>query len=264
MGEIDERERIRVEREGGVAVVTIDRPEAKNALTLAMWRRLADAFENLAADETTRATVLTGAGGAFSAGADIKEFAQVRDTPADAEIYAEAVERANRAVSGAPAPTLAAVSGPAFGGGCGLALCCDLRFADARARFAIPAARLGIVYGVEETRALVEAVGLAQAREILFTAAPVDAERAVEIGLARGPVAPDALAAAKAAAAQIAENAPLSVRGAKRALTLLTRGDTPERRAALAEATRRAVESADYAEGRRAFAERRPPRFTGR
>ena len=257
-------EAITLDHDGeALAVVTLNRPDRRNALTLAMWRGLAERIEALGREPALRAVILTGAGGAFSAGADIAEFAEVRATPEAAEAYAEEVERATRALAHCPKATIAAVSGPAYGGGCGLALACDFRVADASAHFAIPAAKLGIVYGVEETKALLSAVGLAHAKEMLFAAKRHDADSAAAIGLVTHRAETDALSAARALAATLADKAPLSIAGAKTALDALTPAPAAAGLAAIRAAEARAADSADYAEGVRAFAEKRPPRFTG-
>lgn len=251
-------------KDQAVAVVTLNRPAQRNAMTLAMWRDLADLFHDLGADPALRAIVLTGAGGAFCAGADIKEFEAVRTDPDSGAAYGAAVDRCNAAIAHVPKATFAAVSGPAFGGGCGLALACDFRIADRTAAFAIPAARLGIVYGVHETRAVLNAVGLMRAKEILFTAKRYDAVEALQIGLASRLVEADALGVAVAEAAALAERAPLTIAGAKQVLQLLTEGDTAARRDAVHAIQAQALSSDDYKEGQRAFAEKRAPRFTGR
>lgn len=256
-------EHVKVAREGALAVVTLDRPERKNALSLAMWRALAEAFEGLGAEPEVRAVILTGAGGSFCAGADISEFGAARSDEASGAAYSEAVERANSAILEAPKATYAAVSGPAMGGGCGLALCCDFRFADESAYFGIPAARLGIVYGLAETRALVAAVGEEAAKDILFTGRRVPAAEAREIGLVRG-VADDAVAAARAHAAQLLENAPLTIGGAKATLAALAGDPAPEALARARDWQRRALESEDYKGAVAAFAEKRKPVFRGR
>jgi enoyl-CoA hydratase/carnithine racemase len=250
--------------EPGVAVVTLNRPAQRNALTLAMWRELAATMDRLGAEPDLRAIVLTGAGGCFSAGADIKEFEKVRATVEAGAAYAEAVDRCNDAIRHAPKATFAAVSGPAYGGGCGLALCCDFRIADRTASFAIPAAKLSIVYGLAETRAVLQAVGAARAKEVLFTGRRFEAEEAATIGLATHLSESDALSGALAEARALGDKAPLSIAGAKLALAVLTEGRNAEREAAFAAMRARALASEDYKEGVRAFAEKRPPRFTGR
>ncbi len=246
-----------------VAVVTLNRPESRNALTLAMWQGLAETFESLSEEPEVRAVILTGAGGAFCAGADIKEFETVRSDLENGELYGHTVERANRAILECTKATYAAVSGPAFGGGCGLALCCDFRFADRTAVFAIPAARLGIVYGIHETRALVNAVGLETAKDILFTARRLDAEEAEASGMASGLVE-DPMAAAKDHAARLRENAPLTIAGAKAVFATMGGGPDAPQRDRIRDWQRRALESEDYRNAVAAFAQKRKPEFHGR
>jgi len=255
---------IRVDRSDPAVVrVILDRAARKNALTLAMWTALADLFETLAAEPEVRAVILSGAGGVFCAGADISEFGAARSDAASGEIYSAAVERANIAIRDCPKATYAAISGPAMGGGCGLALCCDFRFADDTAVFSIPAARLGVVYAVTETAALVETVGIETAKDILFTARRLDAAEAMAKGLVTER-AEDAMAAALAHAALLRENAPMTIAGAKATLRALAGAPEP---AALAEALdwqRRAVLSEDYRGAVEAFAQKRRPEFHGR
>ena len=246
-----------------VAVVTLNRADQKNAMTLAMWRGLGEALEGLSAEPGLRAIVLTGAGGAFCAGADIKEFGTVRADPEAAKAYAAAVDRANHALLGCPKATFAAVSGPAMGGGCGLALCCDFRVADATAYFGIPAARLGIVYGIAETAALVAAVGQARAREVLFSGRRYAATEALETGLATALAPGAALDEALRLALALRDSAPLTIAGAKIALAALAPKVSAEDAARIAAAQDRAVASADYKEGVAAFRERRAPQFRG-
>ena len=168
---------------GGVVVVTLNRPERRNCLTLALWRRLAELYRSFADDPEVRCVILTGAGGQFCAGADISEFSTVRATPEQAEAYAEAVDEANDAMLKLPQPTIAAIAGYCVGGGCGLAVANDFRIAESNAIFSVPAARLGIVYGVKETRNLLNVVGLTNAKRILFAAERLPAGQAQEMGL---------------------------------------------------------------------------------
>jgi len=255
---------IRVDRSDPAVVrVIFDRAERKNALTLAMWRALGDLFEALGREPEIRAVILTGAGGVFCAGADISEFGAARSDAASGEIYSAAVERANHAIRDCPKATYAAISGPAMGGGCGLAMCCDFRFADATAVFSVPAARLGVVYAVSETAALVAAVGVETAKDILFTGRRLDAAEAAAKGLVTA-LAEDAMAAALAHAALLRENAPMTLAGAKATLRALAGAPEP---AALAEALdwqRRALTSEDYRGAVEAFAQKRRPEFRGR
>lgn len=249
--------------DGPIATVTLNRPAQRNAMTLAMWRGVADIFSDLSRDGAVRAILLTGAGQDFSVGADIAEFPSVRHTLEQSVAYEEAVDACSDAIAGAGKPTIALLSGYCLGGGCHLSMACDFRIADPTAILGIPAARLSIVYGVRSAQRLFALVGLTQAKRILFTADRIPAEDAACIGLVDG-VESDARAAAQALAGRMAQNAPLSVAGAKFILDGLAMGpgalDLDEAQARIDAASR----SFDYQEGRNAFAEKRPPRFEGR
>lgn len=252
---------IEVTRDGATAVVTLNRPAQRNAMTLAMWKEVARLFREFAGDDAVRAVILTGAGGNFSVGADISEFAKVRADIAQSTAYEVAVDASTDAIADLPKPTIAVADGYCLGGGCHLAMACDFRFAGPTAAFGIPAARLSIVYGLRSTQRLYALVGLTAAKRILFSAERFDAAEALRIGFA-DVRADDALKAAKDFAAAMADNAPLSISGAKFMLNGMAMGtvDPDEAQAAID----RASASGDYAEGRRAFAEKRRPRFTGR
>jgi enoyl-CoA hydratase/carnithine racemase len=253
---------LRVERRGAVAVVTIERPARRNAMSFAMWRRLGEIFHGFAAESGLRAAILTGAGGHFCAGADISEFGAARQDAAAGTHYERVVDECEAAIASLARPVIAAIEGVCVGGGCGLALACDFRFAAPSARFAITPARLGIIYGLRETHMLHAAVGLSQAKRILMSAEHLDAAEAARIGLIERVVEGPVLEAALAYAARLAENAPRSLAGAKRILNALAY-DRPDRRqidAWMEEANN----SEDYREGIAAFREKRPPKFTGR
>jgi len=252
---------ILVERDGPLAVVTLNRPEKRNALAMPHWLELGRTLHAFAADGTVRAVILTGAGGQFCAGADISEFDSARQDANSGDAYARAVDSSAEAIIALEKPVVAAIEGSCFGGGCGLAMDCDFRIAAKGARFAVPAAKLNIVYNTRDTRNLLSLVGPAHAKRILFTGDAIDAETALRLGLV-DELAEAPLEAARRLALRIAENAPFSVGGAKRLLNALVAGKPAEE---LGEAlSRRALDSEDYKEGRRAFKEKRKPRFTGR
>lgn len=246
-----------------LAIVTINRPGKRNALTLGMWQELVATFRRFADDPEVRGVVLTGAGDHFCAGADIGEFAATRDTAEQGLAYDDTVDECCDAIAHVPKPTIAAVRGFCMGGGCGLAMACDFRFAEAGATFGIPAARLSIVYGTRETQNLLALVGLANAKRILFSADRIGAAEAHRIGLVDRVVA-DPVAEARSFAAVMAANAPRSIAGSKRILTDLAMGEGALGAGVASDAARHAMDSEDYREGRRAFLEKRPPVFRGR
>jgi enoyl-CoA hydratase/carnithine racemase len=246
-----------------VAVVALHRPARRNAITLGMWRELAAIFTRLGADRDVRAVVLTGSGGHFCSGADVGEFGAVRRGAGDVTIYEQAVDGATRALIALPKPTIAAITGYCIGGGTGLAIACDFRIAATDARFGIPAAKLGIVYGLLDSRNLIALVGLARAKEILFSGRQLDAREALAIGLADQVVETDAREAAIDFAARLGQNAPLSIAGAKLTLNALAAGEADTRAPEIQAAIEHAAGSRDYAEGVRAFLEKRRPTFRG-
>lgn len=256
---------ILVEKEGSVVTVTLNRPAKRNAVSLAMWRRLADIFTELPRDPSARAVIVTGAGGHFCAGADISEFPRVRANAAMGKAYEEIADGAVRAVRDCPLPVVAAVSGYGMGGGCGLALACDFRFGDKTTRMGIPAARLGIVYGTLDCSLLLRQVGLANAKRVLFSGQAFDAADCCEIGLLDS-VAEDgsALDAARAFVDRLKSNAPLSIAGAKLVLQALASGTAEAKAHEIEAVVTGAMDSADYREGAAAFAAKRAPQFTGR
>jgi enoyl-CoA hydratase/carnithine racemase len=161
-------------------------------------------------------------------------------------------------------PTIAAVSGYGMGGGCALALACDFRVGDATTKMGIPAARLGVVYGELDCAMLYRQVGLANAKRVLYTGRAFDVSECAAMGLVDIVAADTALDGARALAAGIADNAPLSLAGSKLVLEALAAGSTAARRAEIAASIEGAMNSADYREGARAFLEKRKPAFTGR
>ncbi len=260
-----ETRRIRAEERGLARVLVIDNPAKRNALDFQALDELEEACA-AATRDGVRCLVVRGAGDeSFSSGFDLAEMAL---TSLRGERPDEAVERAADALSAVPCPTLAFLNGFAFGGGFELAVTCDLRVARTGVKLAMTPAKLGVVYPEGGLRRFVDLVGTARTRELFFTGRAIDAETALAWGLVNR-IAPAASAEgdALALADEIASNAPLAVRGMKRILQLLEatheRSLSPEERAEIAELRRRAFESADLREGRRAWEERRAPRFKG-
>jgi enoyl-CoA hydratase/carnithine racemase len=249
--------------EGRVATVTLDRPEALNAISTELALDLAAALEPLAVDPGVGAVVLTGAGErAFCVGADLKQRAGFDDH--GWFVQREAFRRGFAAVRRCPLPTVAAVSGFALGGGTELAISCDLVVAGTDATFGLPEVRLGLVPAGGGTQLLVRRVGRSAARDLVLTGRRVGATEALELGLADRVVAGgEVLAAATALAAELAGNAPTAVRMAKWALEV--GADLPLEAAMEVEdqAWRRAVLSDDRREGIAAWVEKRDPRWPG-
>lgn len=251
---------VRLERDGATARLLIDRPERRNAMTQAMWEAMPALVGEAMADADVRVLILTSAApGLFCAGADIGEFA-ARSGEESWRIANQAAIRATQyAIAHAPKPVIAAIDGDCVGGGCGLAIACDLRIVSPRARMGITPAKLGIVYSLFDTKLLVDLVGPARAKRILFTGALHDAAQALAIGLA-DEVADDPVAAALAIAQTIAGNAQHSVRSAKAIIRRILNGQADDDDATLA-LFRDAFTLPDCIEGLQAFGEKRPPRF---
>jgi len=248
----------------GTATVMLNRPAKRNAVSLAMWRRLSEIFAELGCRDAVRVIILTGAGGHFCGGADISEFSKVRSDSESGRKYEAVNEAASVAVRDCSKPTIAAISGFGMGGGCALALACDLRVGDATTRMGIPAARRGIVYGELDCALLHRQVGLANAKRVLYTGRAFDVNECATMGLIDIVAADTALNGARALAAEIADNAPLSLAGSKLVLEALAAGSTATRHAEISASIEGAMNSADYREGARAFLEKRKPAFTGR
>lgn len=253
-----------LERAGAIATLTLNRPEARNALDLAMRGELLSALDEVEADPGLRVLVLTGAGGHFCAGGDVKSMRERRYTAAEGRARVEALNRLVLRLVDFPRPTLASVDGFAVGAGCNLALACDLIVASDRARFGQVFARIGLIPDGGGTWLLPRLVGLARAKELIFTAEVVDAAEAARIGLVNRVVPAAALAEETARLAEsIAAGPPLALRLAKR---LVNRAAASDLAAALeAEAAAQAVTitSEDHQEGLQAFFEKRAPRFRG-
>jgi enoyl-CoA hydratase/carnithine racemase len=260
-----EASHILVERgDAGLATVTLNRPDKRNAITLEMWRRLRGIFGELGADATVRVIALRGAGGHFSAGADIKEFDTVRDTAAAGEAYERDVDGATLSIMTCPKPVVAVLEGFCLGGGLALAMGCDFRLAQAGVQFSVPAARIGTIYNLLDCQNLVALVGMVQAKRMLFNALAFGAKEAERMGLVDQVVDGDMAPALADFTAEMRENAPLAAAGHKLMLNAVAHGQVAERQQEIVQAFRTVMDSDDYREGTRAFAEKRPPRFVGR
>lgn len=258
---------IEFELNDGIAHITIDRAEKKNAFTQQMWRTLAQHFENFQAawlaktDHAPRAVILQGVPGAFCAGADIQELHAALQDPLAMASNQAAVLAAGLALTNLPIPTMAVIDGPCFGGGFALAAACDFRIGSTRSSFAITPARLGLLYGLEDTRLVVRLIGDAKARRMLMRSERVDAAKALDWGILDALVEPGALADLSAQRAQeMARSSRTSMAGIKATLGLLSNlSHTP------AGQLRADFESAfrgpDFAEGAQAFIDRREPNF---
>jgi enoyl-CoA hydratase/carnithine racemase len=255
-----------VERSGpedAIATLLLNRPDSHNAIRLGMYESLPDVLGEIDADRSVKVLVVRGAGRrAFASGADISEFRQVRADASSAKTYNERVAEAERALEGLAKPTIAMVHGYCIGGGCGLALACDLRFADEQATFAITPAKLGLVYSLDSTRRLVDVVGPSQAKWILMSGQRVSAERAHQIGLVDERVPGEDLEKLTYEFAELlCTRAQYTVRATKQIVGRILTGQTEDDEESR-ELRNSSFDTEDYAEGVRAFLEKRRPHFT--
>ena len=252
-----------VERSGAVVTLTLNRPDSRNAIRLGMYEELPRLIAQIGADSAIKVLVVRGAGRqAFGSGADISEFQEVRGDADSARSYNEHVAAAEDALSGLRKPTIAMIHGYCIGGGCGLALACDLRFADERARLAITAAKLGLVYGFESTKRLVDLVGPARAKWILMSGKHIDAETALRVGLIDEIIPADDLERHTYEFAELlTTRAQYSVRAAKVIVERIAAGQA-EDDDVITDLRNSSFDTDDYAEGVRAFLDKRPPVFT--
>jgi enoyl-CoA hydratase/carnithine racemase len=245
--------------EDGIAVLTLDRPAKRNALTSAMWGALPVLLARLAEEPGLRVLLVTGAAGTFSAGADIGELADLYADPAAADAFHAVNVTAEEALAAFPHPTLAVLRGACVGGGCQLAVACDLRFAAPDARLGITPAKLGIVYPAVPTARLTRLLGPARAKYLLFSGELLTAAQALTFGMVE-EVDPDVEARALAFARTLAARSAQTQGAVKAVVAAVGEGGDPQAAVAAWEQASRAG-GADVVEGLAAFLERRPPRF---
>lgn len=248
---------------GKVVTVSLSQPNRKNALSQSMWRALAASAKDLQTSNAL-AVVVRGDGPAFCAGADISEFADVYSSPEAAAQSSATIASALDAVDALPMPTIAAIEGPCMGGGCALALACDLQIASTSARFGINPTALGTAYSLRDCQRLVARVGITRAKRLLMAAERIDAKTAEQWGLITDVVEPEELESALGRTiAGLGTRSPDALARVKATLAAIERTigeDTP----ALDALFQGAFDSADFAEGTDAFLNKRSPDFPGR
>ena len=254
---------MRYSRDGTVATVTFDRPQARNAMTWRMYEQLATACARIASAPGLRVAVLRGAGGkAFIAGTDIAQFAAFRSAE-DGLAYEEKMESYIVGLEALPVPTLAVIEGFAVGGGLAIAAACDLRIATPDARFGVPIARtLGNTLSIAAVARMMAYIGPARTKDLLFTGRLIDAEEGKAAGVFSEVVEPDRVESRTLEVAeQIAANAPLTIRSIKEMVRrLLVHARTEE----VDDLIQMAYQSEDFREGVDAFLAKRAPRWKGR
>jgi enoyl-CoA hydratase/carnithine racemase len=257
-------ERIISRKDGAIGWLIFNNPERRNAVSLDMWQAIPEVLGDFGADDAVRVVVLAGAGDkAFVSGADISQFEKLRSTAETVAHYDEIGEKAQTRLKNFDKPVIAMIRGYCIGGGLNIANLCDLRIAADDARFGIPAAKMGLGYRASSMKNLVDIVGKAAALEIMITARQFSAEEAKQMGLVHKvvPVA-ELEKTTREYCDMIAANAPLTMRSAKRIIREVSRSDYDA--AACQAWVKECFDSEDYAEGRRAFMEKRKPLFKGR
>lgn len=259
-------ERMIARKDEAIGWIVFNNPARRNAVSMDMWAAIPKIVEAYETDPEVRVIVLAGAGDrAFVSGADISEFEQQRNSLENVKEYDAVAGLASEALVTASKPTIAMIRGWCIGGGVSVALTCDMRIAEADARFGVPAAKLGLGYDMTGIRRLVDVVGPSYAKEIFFTARHYTASEAHEMGLVNRVVAAQELEAeVRAYAGMIAENAPLTIAAVKRAVREIITDESARDAATVTAMVEACFASEDYREGRTAFMEKRKPVFRGR
>jgi len=259
-----EYKNIKVSKEDGkIAVITLNRPEALNALNAEVGKDLRNAADVLREDDDVRVIVITGEGRAFAAGADIKELKDA--SPCEARDWARALFDSFEALGKIPKPVIAAVNGIAFGGGCELALACDFIIASEKAKFGVPEIKIGVFPGAGGMYRLAKAIGIRMAKEMVFVGDPIDASTARSIGLInRVFPADNFLDEVKTVARSIASKSGMTLRLAKQALDEARDAPDPEGVYRDIDALGVVFSTPDQKEGMTAFVEKRAPKFAGK
>jgi enoyl-CoA hydratase len=261
---LSEEPRVDASKDGAIGWMIFNNPARRNAVSVGMWEAMPKVLEDFGGDSQIRLVVLAGAGDkAFVSGADISQFESQRSAPEAVQRYEELAEGAQLKLQNFDKPTIAMIRGYCLGAGVNIANVCDLRIAGDDARFGIPAAKMGLGYRASSMKNLVDVVGAAYAREIMITARQFSAAEAKEMGLVHRVVSASELEKfTREYCAGIAANAPLTMRAAKRIIRELLKSDLD---ASLCRTwVKECFDSADYAEGRKAFMEKRKPVFTGK
>ena len=249
----------------GIGWITFNAPEKRNAMSLDMWQGLGEILGKLQEEKSLRVLILKGAGdAAFVSGADISEFEDKRSSQRDRDAYEAAFDDALDKLANFATPVVAMIRGYCIGGGLAIALNTDIRIATEHSKFGIPAAKLGLGYGFEAVKTLESIVGPSHAKDILFTARFLEAKEALSIGLVNFMVGSELLEqAVNEYANKIVTNAPLTIRAVKKTVGEVVKDPGQKNPAHIERIVNDCFLSTDYQEGRRAFMEKRKPKFTG-
>ena len=254
-----------VEKRGAVGWIVFNQPAKRNAINGVMWRGIPEAMAQFDADPEVRCVAFRGAGTeAFASGADISEFEEIRAQKSSVADYDGLLDQVLHSIQDSRKPSVAMIYGFCLGGGLEVALACDLRYCGRSAQFGIPAAKLGLAYNVEGHKRLIETVGHARAREIMFLGRRYNAEEGLAMGLVNQAFHDAELESAVGGIiTQLCENAPLSIANSKTIIEEYVKVSGAPDEANMTAAIGRCAKSGDYQEGRRAFMEKRKPAFKG-